>query len=98
MTSNTSSLPEVARDTALLVDPYDVRQIAQAMWLVLSQPALAAELRARGLARAAQFTWERTAEDGRRRSAVGGQQSAVSSQRSAVSGQQSAVSSRRQGD
>ena len=47
MTSNTSSLPEVARDTALLVDPYDVRQIAQAMWLVLSQPALAAELRAR---------------------------------------------------
>ena len=38
-------------------------QIAQAMWLVLSQPALAAELRARGLARAARFTWERTARE-----------------------------------
>ena len=63
VTSNTSSLPEVAGDAALLVDPYDVRQIAQAMWLVLSQPALAAELRARGLARAAQFTWERTARE-----------------------------------
>jgi glycosyltransferase involved in cell wall biosynthesis len=63
VTSNTSSLPEVAGDAALLVDPTDVRQIAQAMWLVLSQPALAAELRARGLARAAQFTWKRTARE-----------------------------------
>ena len=63
VTSNTSSLPEVAGDAALLVDPTDVRQIARAMWLVLSQPALAAELRARGLARAAQFTWERTARE-----------------------------------
>ena len=60
VTSNTSSLPEVAGDAALLVDPYDVAQIAQAMWLVLSRPALAAQLRAKGLARAAQFTWERT--------------------------------------
>jgi glycosyltransferase involved in cell wall biosynthesis len=40
-----------------------VAQIADAMRLVLTQPALAAELRARGLARAAQFTWERTARE-----------------------------------
>ena len=38
-------------------------QIAQAMWLVLSQPALAAALREKGLARAAQFSWERTARE-----------------------------------
>ena len=63
VTSNASSLPEVAGDAALLVDPYDVEQIAQAMWLVLSQPALAAALREKGLARAAQFSWERTARE-----------------------------------
>lgn len=63
VTSNSSSLPEVAGDAAILVDPYNVEQIAQAMWLVLSQPALAAEMRAKGLARAAQFTWERTARE-----------------------------------
>lgn len=40
-----------------------MEQIADAMRLVLTQPALAAELRARGLAHAAQFTWERTARE-----------------------------------
>jgi len=63
VTSNTSSLPEVAGDAAILVDPTDVEQIANAMWLVLSQPDVAAALREKGLARAAQFTWERTARE-----------------------------------
>lgn len=63
VTSNSSSLPEVAGDAAILVDPYDVEQIANAMWMVLSQPELAAALREKGLARAAQFTWERTARE-----------------------------------
>ena len=40
------SFSEVVGDAALLVDPYDVRKIAQAMWLVLTQPVLVAELRA----------------------------------------------------
>ena len=40
-----------------------MEQIAQAMWLVLSQPVLAAALREKGLARAAQFSWERTARE-----------------------------------
>ncbi|MFZ2361174.1 MAG: glycosyltransferase family 1 protein [Anaerolineae bacterium] len=61
--SHAASLPEVVGDAAILVDPSDVAQIADAMRLVLTQPALAAELRARGLARAAQFTWERTARE-----------------------------------
>ncbi len=58
-----SSLPEVIGDAAILVDPTDVAQIAGAMRLVLTQPALAAALRAKGLARAARFTWERTARE-----------------------------------
>jgi hypothetical protein len=58
-----ASLPEVVSDAAILVDPSDVAQIADAMRLVLTQPALAAALRARNLARSAQFTWERTARE-----------------------------------
>jgi glycosyltransferase involved in cell wall biosynthesis len=63
VTSNTLSLLEVTGDAFLLVDPSDVAQIADAMRLVLTQPALAAALRARGLARAARFTWQRTARE-----------------------------------
>jgi len=61
VTSNTSSLPEVAGDAALLVDPYEAEAIAAAMRRVLEDPDLAADLRQRGLERARQFTWERTA-------------------------------------
>ncbi len=61
VTSNTSSLPEVAGDAALLVDPYDVQAIAAAMRRVLEDPALAEELRQKGLTRAKLFTWEKTA-------------------------------------
>ncbi len=48
ITSNTSSLPEVAGDAALLVDPHDVDAIAEAMYRVVTDPELAAELRRRG--------------------------------------------------
>lgn len=59
--SSTSSIPEVAGDAALLVDPEDVDAIADALRRVLSEPALAHDLRRRGRERAAGFTWERTA-------------------------------------
>lgn len=59
--SHAASLPGVVGDAAILVGPTDVEQLVGAMRLVLTQPALAAELRARGLARADQCTWERTA-------------------------------------
>lgn len=55
--SNVSSLPEIAGDAALLFDPRDVRSIAQALERGLTDFELRAELRARGLARAARFTW-----------------------------------------
>jgi glycosyltransferase involved in cell wall biosynthesis len=59
--SNASSLPEVAGDAALLFDPHSEQGIAQALERLLDDDALRARLRARGMARAEQFTWERTA-------------------------------------
>ena len=61
--SNTSSLPEVAGDAALLVDPLEVDALTDALGRVLRDPALAADLRARGLAQAARFSWARAAEE-----------------------------------
>ncbi len=61
ITSNTSSMPEVAGDAALLVDPTDVSEIAEVLARVLTDPALADDLRASGLARAATFSWAATA-------------------------------------
>ena len=59
--SNTSSLPEVAGDGALLFDPRDEGAIATAIARLLHEPELAGELRMRGLRRAQEFSWERTA-------------------------------------
>ena len=59
--SNASSLPEVAGDAALLFEPSDERAIAQALERLLGDPAEPERLRARGLQRAREFTWERTA-------------------------------------
>jgi glycosyltransferase involved in cell wall biosynthesis len=63
ITSNTSSLPEVAGDAALLVDPYQVEDIATGMENVLENPSLTLELKTKGLERAKQFTWEKTARE-----------------------------------
>jgi glycosyltransferase involved in cell wall biosynthesis len=60
--SNTSSLPEVAHDAAFLIDPLDVDALTDALRRVLSDPALAADLRARGLTQAARFSWASAAE------------------------------------
>lgn len=61
--SNRASLPEIVGDAALTFDPYDVDAIAGALRRALDDPDLCADLRARGLARAAQFSWERTAQE-----------------------------------
>jgi glycosyltransferase involved in cell wall biosynthesis len=63
VTSNTSSLPEVAGDAALLVDPENVQEIAGAMERVLTDQDLRAELSRRGRERAKLFTWERCAQE-----------------------------------
>jgi glycosyltransferase involved in cell wall biosynthesis len=59
--SDTSSLPEVAGDAALLFDPRSEPAIAQAIERLLGDFSLARDLRERGLARAREFSWERTA-------------------------------------
>lgn len=63
LTSSTSSLPEVVGDAALLVDPYDTAAIAEGMLRLAEDETLRADLRAKGLARAAGFTWRKTAEE-----------------------------------
>jgi glycosyltransferase involved in cell wall biosynthesis len=51
----------VVNDAGLLVAPEDHAALSAALLRVLTEPALVSSLRQRGLARAAQFTWARTA-------------------------------------
>ncbi len=63
VTSNLSSLPEVAGDAAVLVDPYDVASIADGIRRAVTDEPLRQELIARGRARAREFSWARAAAD-----------------------------------
>ena len=62
LTSNRSALPEAAGGAALLVDPLDAGAIADGLRQLTQEVGLRAELRAKGLARAASMTWERAVE------------------------------------
>lgn len=62
ITSTTSSLPEVAGDAALLVDPHDVTAISAAMQRVIAEPALREHLIDRGFVNARRFSWEACAQ------------------------------------
>jgi glycosyltransferase involved in cell wall biosynthesis/ubiquinone/menaquinone biosynthesis C-methylase UbiE len=62
ITSNTSALPEVVGDAALLIDPYDSEALCQSMQRVLRDDELRLRMRQRSLARATLFSWERTAQ------------------------------------
>ncbi len=61
--SRIGSLQEVAGGAALYFNPFNVDEMAVALERLVDDAALRATLRARGLERAAQFTWERTARD-----------------------------------
>lgn len=63
ITSNSTSLPEISGNAALLVDPNNYAEIAAAMAQVLTNSALRDMLKERGLERARQFTWERSARE-----------------------------------
>jgi glycosyltransferase involved in cell wall biosynthesis len=63
ISSNNSSIPEVAGDSAILVDPLNVKELADAMCAVLGSESLRRTLRAAGPRRAAAFSWERTARE-----------------------------------
>ena len=63
ITSNYGSMAEVAGDAALLVDPYNIDKIAEAMYKVLTDQDLRKNLINKGLERAKQFSWEKTAKE-----------------------------------
>lgn len=63
ITSDISSMPEIAGNAAILVDPSNPGDIAGAIGQVLSSRDVRERLRTLGLERARQFTWERTAEN-----------------------------------
>jgi glycosyltransferase involved in cell wall biosynthesis len=58
-----ASLPEVVGDAALLVDPDDTLELAEALFRVVGDADLREDLRARGLKQAQHFSWQRTAEE-----------------------------------
>jgi len=62
ITSNRSSLPEVAGDAAILVDPENGEELLFAMKTLATQDGLRRELVSRGLIRAAEYTWQRAVE------------------------------------
>lgn len=63
VSSGAASLPEVVGDAALLVDPYDVEEIAEAMYRVVTEEDVRANLIKKGRQRAGQFSWEKTARE-----------------------------------
>jgi glycosyltransferase involved in cell wall biosynthesis len=63
ITSNVSSLPEIAGDAAVLIDPRSVSGMAASIERVLLSPTLARDLAERGRARAQRYTWQRCAQE-----------------------------------
>ncbi|MBL1210034.1 glycosyltransferase family 1 protein [Geminocystis sp. GBBB08] len=63
ITSNTSSLPEVAQEAAMYINPHDYYSIATTIYEVISQPDLQKDLIAKGKNRAKLYSWEKVAEE-----------------------------------
>ena len=63
ITSNTSSMPEVAGNAAILVDPYNEKEISNAIYEILISPQLQRSLVDKGLKRARNFDWKKTAKE-----------------------------------
>ncbi|MDP6756447.1 MAG: glycosyltransferase family 1 protein, partial [Patescibacteria group bacterium] len=60
--SHTSSLGEIAQNACLLVNPYRIDELTIAIHQLLADPSLAKSMRAKGLARTVNFSWEKTAK------------------------------------
>jgi glycosyltransferase involved in cell wall biosynthesis len=63
LTSDVSSMPEVAGDAAILIAPADLESIVEGIRRVLGSEELRVQMRSEGPLRAAQFTWQRTASE-----------------------------------
>ncbi len=62
ITSNVTSMPEVASDAAILVDPFSVESIATGMNRIYNEPTLRQELIEKGRIRKLEFSWDKTAK------------------------------------
>ncbi len=62
LTSNITSIPEVAGDAAYLVDPYNINQIADGLEKLATDSSLRQALKTRGSEQAKKFSWEKTAQ------------------------------------
>jgi len=63
ITSNTSSMPEIAGDAALIIDPFQPEQITEAIVKLLADEELYNTLVAKGIERASRFSWENMAKE-----------------------------------
>ena len=63
ITSKVSSLPEVVKDAGLLIDPYNVDELSDAIFRVVSSTELRKSLSDKGIKQAALFTWEKCAQE-----------------------------------
>lgn len=63
ITSNTSSMPEVASDAAVFVDPFDYNDMAEKLIRLATDNNLYQHMREKGLERAKYFTWTNTAKE-----------------------------------
>ena len=63
ITSNTSSMPEIAGDAALIIDPFKPEEITNALVDLTSNDSLRNDLIEKGLVQAARFSWRQMAED-----------------------------------
>lgn len=63
ITSCTSSMPEVGGDAAIYIDPYNSRDISEALRGLIGSSSLQKQLRERGIQRARPFTWEKAARE-----------------------------------
>ena len=62
ITSNTTSLPEVVGDAAVMVNPLSIEEIAHAMKQMVEQPEMRNVLITQGLIQAEKFTWQQTSQ------------------------------------
>lgn len=63
ITSHVSSMPEIAENSAIYIDPYNIEDIASALKGVLQSKPLQVQMQKNGLEQAKKFTWERTAKE-----------------------------------
>jgi len=63
VTSNTSCIPEIVGDGAILVDPYDVEDIARGVYIILEDEKTRSDLKKRAQKRAEKYTWDKSAQE-----------------------------------